>query len=97
MQTRSQFPVHHVLNRENYRAQKVDLEDGTSVHKMVREFAVMTVDKVNAEILSQIRDIAKKRGVTDVLVLDEEFIVTALKNEVERRNKITLDEISEVK
>ena len=83
MKTSSKAPIHYIPGAEKNIMQRKDSDE--TITSLANKISVVTVDKVNAEILVQIRDIAKRCGVTDVLVLDEEFIVTALKNEMERR------------
>ena len=41
----------------------------------------------NKEICDKIIEFAKNNGVTDLYLLDEEFVTTALKNEAERRTQ----------
>ena len=86
MNEKSKTPIHHLIIDQNYRL-------SANVDVYSRKMAVLTVDQIDSEIMANIKKIAEKHNITDVLILDEEFIITALKNEVKRRN--TLEEIHE--
>ena len=57
------------------------------VHKMVEQFAVQTVERIDAEIMKEITKMAAEAGITSMIVLDKEFITTAIINELARRNE----------
>ena len=60
-----------------------DVTDGVvSLH---RKFVIQAIKEQDKIVLDEILKIAKNNGITDMTLIDEEFVVTALKNEVERR------------
>lgn len=71
---------------ENRIPETIDI-DGNHITKPTSKLAVTMADTMNSEMMKLILEAARKNGITDVVVLDEEFIVTALKNEIERRKE----------
>ena len=52
-----------------------------------RKLAIQIAESFDNEIMARITEIAREEGFTDLVLIDKEFVVTALKNEFERRNK----------
>lgn len=52
---------------------------------LASKIAICVGETMNQEFMAKISEIAKNNGITDLCVLDEEFVTTALKNEIERR------------
>ena len=66
--------------------------DGDHVGTLTSKIAVCVGETTNQEFMAKILEIATNNGITDLCVLDEEFIVTALKNEIERRKEKKYEE-----
>lgn len=69
---------------------KVEMEDDGKWHYMHKTLVdwVREQDKRTEEqILKEITDWAKEHNISTVYLIDEEFVKTALLNEIERRNK----------
>ena len=60
-------------------------KDDVGRFSMVNKLAIATSKNVNDILIDKIIKIAKENGFTDILILNEDFIVTALQNEIERR------------
>ena len=60
------------------------LENGVGI-KEVYKAKVIIQDKFETLIYNNIVEIAKEEKIDELVVIDKEFIVTALRNEVERR------------
>ena len=61
--------------------------NGDHISTLTSKIAVCVGETMNQEFMAKILEIAEKNGITDLCVLDEEFIVTALQNEIERRKE----------
>ena len=70
-----------------------DIEETT--YELHNEFLVRCVDLLDKEIVNAIVDTARKNGVTDVYLIDKEFILRAIKNELERMKEGVSVETSE--
>lgn len=55
--------------------------------EMTRKCAIETAKSFDSKVVAEIVEIARRNGITDLVLLNEEFIVTALKNEMKRRTK----------
>lgn len=58
-----------------------------------RKFAIQVAESFDNAIMEKITEIAKEQGFTDLVLIDKEFVVTALKNEIERRKRNERDSI----
>lgn len=63
-----------------------DVLDATT-YSIQREWALKVAEAYDEKLFSEIIKLAREAGITDVTILDKEFIITAIKNEMERRNK----------
>ena len=66
----------------------IELENVCEVdegYKIRKAFAVKMVDMTDKAILETIIEFAKSAGVTDLYLLDKEFVKTALEREIARR------------
>ena len=73
---------HNYQNPSYYKLNKDDIEEIT--YELHNEFLVRCVDILDKEIVNAIVDAARENGVTDVYLIDKEFILRAIKNELER-------------
>lgn len=67
-----------------------EMEDDGKWHYVHNELVdwIREYDKrTEQQILKEITDWAKEHGISTVYLIDEEFVKTALLNEIERRNK----------
>ena len=72
----------HIYPFQSYYKLNNDIDDTTcTLHK---EFLVRCVDLLDREIVNAIVDTARENGVTDVYLIDKEFILRAIRNELER-------------
>ncbi len=62
--------------------------DDGFINEMTRKFAIETAKSFDKAIVDKIIEIARNNGITDLVLLNEEFIVTAIKNEIERREQV---------
>ena len=58
-----------------------------TTYSIQREWALKVAEAYDEKLFSEIVKLAREEGYTDVTILDKEFIITAIKNEIERRNK----------
>lgn len=63
--------------------------NGDYTATLTSKIAICVGETMNQTFMEKISEIAKNNGITDLCVLDEEFITTALKNEIERRKEMT--------
>ena len=73
---------HNYQNPSYYKLTKDDIEETT--YTLHDEFLVKCVDLLDKEIVNAIVNTARENGVTDVYLIDKEFILRAVKNELER-------------
>ena len=73
---------HNYQNPSYYKLTNDDIEETT--YELHNEFLVRCVDLLDKEIVNAIVDTARENGVTDVYLIDKEFILRAIKNEFER-------------
>ena len=73
---------HNYQNPSYYKLTNDDLEEIT--YTLHNEFLVECVDLLDKEIVNAIVNTALENGVTDVYLIDKEFILRAIKNELER-------------
>ena len=52
-----------------------------------RRFAIQVAESFDNAIMEKITEIAREEGFTSLVLIDKEFVVTALKNEIERRKE----------
>ena len=70
--------------------QKVGMEDDCKWHYVHNELVDWIKEqdrRTEQQILKEITDWAKEHNISTVYLIDEEFVKTALLNEIERRNK----------
>lgn len=70
--------------------QKVGMEDDGKwryVHNELVDWIREYDKRTEEQILKEITDWAKEHNISTVYLIDEEFVKTALLNEIERRNK----------
>ena len=73
---------HNYQNPSYCKLNNDDIEEVT--YELHKEFLVRCVDLLDKEIVNAIVDTARENGVTDVYLIDKEFILRAIKNELER-------------
>ena len=76
---------HNYQNPSYYKLNNDDIEEVT--YELHNEFLVKCVDLLDREIVNAIIDAARENGVTEVYLIDKEFILRAIKNELERYYK----------
>lgn len=54
-------------------------------NSVVRKFACKVAESMDNKIMEKVIAIAKEEGYTDLMVINKEFVVEALKREMERR------------
>ena len=57
-----------------------------NVQRFVEEFAVKVIDMHDRALVNAVMDFAVREGITDLYLVDEEFVRTALLREIELRN-----------
>ena len=57
-----------------------------SIENFAHKIAIQRVENFDNVIMSEIIKIAKEQGYTDLVLIDKEFVVEALKREMARRN-----------
>ena len=72
-----EYMKHYELN------EKFDL----SMSKYIEKAIVQIIDMRDKAILDCIVEFAKEQGITDLYLLDAEFVKTALEREIERRRE----------
>lgn len=60
----------------------------SGINHLTEKFAVKVTDMQNKAIVQAVRETAEKHGVTNLLIIDENFILEAIEAEIERRSKI---------
>lgn len=73
---------HNYPSPSYYRLNNDDIEEIT--YELHNEFLVKCVDLLDKEIVKAIVDTARENGVSEVYLIDKEFILRAIKNELER-------------
>lgn len=73
---------HNYPSQSYYKLNNDDIEEVT--YELHNEFLVKCVDLLDKEIVNAIVDTARENGVTEVYLIDKEFILRAIKNELER-------------
>ena len=73
---------HNYQNPSYHKLTNDDIEETT--YELHNEFLVKCVDLLDKEIVNAIVNAARENGVTDVYLIDKEFILRAIKNELER-------------
>ena len=66
---------------------KVYHDEITQTYKSVNKISVQINQMAETHIVQAIIDYAKERGITDLFLIDEEFVKSALLNEKARREK----------
>lgn len=61
------------------------LECESPIYQITRKIHAEVLDMTDKTIVETVMRTAKECGVTDLYLIDKEFIVTAIKNELERR------------
>lgn len=76
-------PIHRVnLNgRDLYHVEKAD----ESIHSMVAKIMVELIQKEEEYVTDKIIEFAKENGVSVLYLIDRDFVLDALKHEIERR------------
>lgn len=64
-------------------------ETSTDIYNFIQKAAVHHVEKIDAEIIKQICDIARQEGIADVYVLDKTNIMSALKKQIPKKPRET--------
>ena len=57
----------------------------SSREDFVRKYVIKVAELYDNALYEAIAKIAKEEGFTDLTIIDKEFVVTALKNEIKRR------------
>lgn len=57
-----------------------------NVQRFVEEFAVKVIDMHDRALVNAVMDFAVREGITDLFLIDEEFVRSALLREIELRN-----------
>ena len=72
------------------KVEKITLDDTLELtnYNVCRDMAFKIAEAYDEEIFSQIVEIARLEGYTDVTILDKEFIISAIKHEKERRENL---------
>lgn len=68
-----------------YPITSIRLEESPCVFE--RKVAMRVAESFDNAVMAKITEIAREEGFTDLVLIDKEFVVTALKNEFERRGK----------
>lgn len=61
----------------------IRLEESPCVFE--RKVAMQVAESFDNAVMAKMVEIAREEGFTDLVLIDKEFVVTALKNEIERR------------
>jgi hypothetical protein len=70
------------------RYEKLVPDDVVSVDEnIIRKIAIQVAKTYDKAIVDAVIDYAKNEGITDLYLLDDEFVTTALLREAERRKK----------
>lgn len=81
------FPQRTLMHLPLYPNDIIDTHD--SVATLHKKIMAQIVDTTDRAICEAIREYAYKQGVTDIYLIDEEFIKSAIMHEVERRKEGT--------
>jgi hypothetical protein len=77
------YPIEHVF--VNDVLDIGDLED--NVFGYMHKAVIQAVKAHDEKMMDEILRVAKENGVTDLWLIDEEFVLTALKREIKRRRR----------
>ena len=69
-------------NPSYYKLTNDDIEETT--YELHNKFLVRCVDLLDKQIVNAIVNTARENGITDVYLIDKEFILRAIKNELKR-------------
>ena len=72
----------------NKAAEKPFNPEVDSVSTIRHSFAAVVAEKEDEAIMNAIVEAAEKAGITDLCVIDKEFILSAIKHELERREGV---------
>lgn len=64
-----------------------DAEVDCAKFSVVQQVSVMIAESFDNAVIQTIIDFAKQEGITDLFLIDKEFVKTALLREIERRKK----------
>lgn len=85
----------HIYPFQSYYKLNNDILEGNdTTYTLHKEILAQCVDLADREIVNAIVDAARENGVTDVYLIDKEFILRAIKNELERMKEETSIETS---
>lgn len=65
--------------------EKFDQERG--IYKLHEKIGVSCMSLVNNDIVKAVVEAAREEGITDLILMDKDFVLRALKNELERYHK----------
>lgn len=72
-------PIHHFSIPEN---EQFDMDATTMAASITRNLIVQRVKQIDRAIMDTIREAARLNGITDVYLVDEDFVVNALKRQI---------------
>lgn len=75
----------HMEPLEHFDLRPADFDIIEEVNRIKMKIVAEVVDKTDMAICNAIIDAARAEGVTDLYLIDRDFIVTALRNEIARR------------
>lgn len=67
---------------------KVCYDEITNIYKCETKIQVQICDTIEKNIISQVVDYAKENNVTDLILIDEDFVKSALKHEQQLRSPL---------
>ena len=70
---------------EHFHLELADFDIFEEVGRIKMKIVAEVVDKTDMAICNAIIDAARAEGVTDLYLIDRDFVITALRNEIARR------------
>ena len=75
------------MARINLNRVECKFDEGSNTHSMTAKILVEFAKKEEDYIIDEILKFAKSEGVSTLILVDKEFVLTAFRNEIERRQK----------
>jgi hypothetical protein len=83
---KGKYPIHHISLPNELCYEKIADFESTSFN-IFHHVAIKIAESFDDAVLDKIKEIATEEGYDDLVLIDREFVVSALKHEIERRNQ----------
>lgn len=65
----------------------IDFDSIAGTYEITRKIAAQMIEKIDDEITRCIIDTAKEEGITDLYLIDKNFVISAIREKIEREKE----------